>query len=461
MTEATVTLPGHSEDGDWHVSARALASGVMLVAGVVLYLVERAAPGPWVSWAQGFGVLATLIYLWIFLRNQQAVVLTSFFQIYYTVGMMLSAAIISAGTLMIEIGRVGTANGIFWVLLIYLVVGLEVCRVGYHLAARFRWGHGMLRPSEAANRALIFLFVGLTLAIAAYVLAATGGPVLLGVDRKTFWREIAPPGSAILGSLVSQSFFFVAFYYLTQRKKSERLMLPTLILGSYVLTAIFVLGEKFTMFIVFMNAWFFVVPGAIGQVTLRRGHLLLAVGALIMLVIFAVTSYMMQEKEAGFLLVRAALQAQLLWSVFDEPGALSLWPGRSECLFGCWPFESGQQFISFRYLPVSLFSHYDEIGNVLSGFMPALPILTLGAVLSMALHAVISFAMGVLQQKLVSALAVRNLVYAFLLFKLQFGFAIIWYVQISAPLKGIMATILLIFIYRATFPVRPATTLTG
>ncbi|MFB2594512.1 hypothetical protein ACEYYB_06645 [Paracoccus sp. p4-l81] len=456
MTEATVTLPGHSEDGDWHVSARALASGVMLVAGVVLYLVERAAPGPWVSWAQGFGVLATLIYLWIFLRNQQAVVLTSFFQIYSTLGMMLSAVIISTGTLMIEIGRVGTANGIFWVLMIYLVVGMEATRVGYYVAARFRWGHGMLRPSETANRALIFLFVGVTLSIAAYVLVVAGGPVLRGVDRVTFWRQMAPPGSAVLPSLVSQTFFFMAFHYLFTRRTAGRMIVPNLILLGYLVTAVLVLGEKMTMFIVFLNVWFLVLPGVMGTVILRTGHLWLLLGALTILIGFTAINYLAEDREAGFVLVRAALQSQLLWSVFDEPGALSLWPSRADCLVGCWPFSSGREYITFRYLPVGLFYHYDKSGNALSGFMPALVILTLGMVLAMALHIVMSFLLGILQQKLIMALTRRNLVDGFLLFKLQFGVAMTWYASTAAPIKGIMVTLLLILILRATFPVRPA-----
>lgn len=435
------------------VSLRALSSAALLLLSVCMYFIERESGGDWANWSHGIGMLLSFIYIWIFFRSHQAAVLTSFFQIYFMLGMMFSAAIISGGVYMIEIGRFGTQNGFFWVLVAYLVGGLEASRVGYNLAGRLRFGNGMLRPSDGINKLLIILFVGITLLLSAYVLLRSGGPVLRGVDRVTFWKTMAPAGTAIVPSLVSQSFFFAAFYYLWCRGTLRSMRLPLVIILAYVFVAVFVLGQKFSMFIIFINAWFLIAPAFFPNIRVRLRLIVVSLVLIVILIGFTAFTYVAGGKDVDFVLVRAALQAQLLWSVFEDTTNLSLLPQHAACYFGCGPFENGQDYISFRYLPIGLFYFYTDAGNTLSGFMPALSILTFGFLLSVFLHLLVSFSLGFIQRKLVMVLAHTNLLYGFLLFKFQFGLIFVWYVSSFDPINGLVATAALMLAYYAMFAV--------
>ncbi|MCT4334441.1 hypothetical protein MU516_16405 [Paracoccus sp. YLB-12] len=434
--------------------ARAMFSIILLLLSVGMYFLERYGYNDRPTLTHVGAILVTLAYLWVFLRDSQAVVMTSFFQIYYMLGMMLSAAIISFGTFMIEVGRFGTANGFFWVLLGYLVAGMEATRAGYNLAGRLRFTNGMMRPSDGLNKALIWAFTGVVLLMALYVFLRTGGPILQGVDRVTFWKTLAPAGTKILPSLVTQSFFFAAFYFLWIKRSEKSAGLPILILVSYVLAGIFVLGEKFSLFINFLNAWLFIMPAFFDNVRLTWRSVISGMSIIAVLLTYIAFTYMMKGSNADFVLVRAALQAQLLWSIFDNTDVIAVLPQNSACYLGCGPFQSGRDFISFTYLPTGLFYFYQEGGSTLSGFMPALSIMTMGSLLTLFLHLLISFTLGFVQRKTVITLGSGNLLLGFLSFKIHFAIVVTWYVATFAPLRGLIAAVFLTIVYAVIFPRR-------
>lgn len=390
-------------------------------------------------------------YLRMFLRDHSAVILTSFYQIFYSLGMLVSAALISGGAHMIEVNQYGTQNGFFWIMMIYFVAGMEMTRIGYNIGGHIHFGSGVRQLSAGTDRLLTFLIVGATLALAIYVFLLTGGPLMQGIDRVTFWRTMAPPGTTLLPSLVIQSFFFAAYYYLWQRKAGGSMLLPSIVVFGYILTAIFVLGQKFSVFIIFLSTWLLLLPGILPDLQFKLKHAALLSAVAISLLFYTAAIYIRNDQEASFIVTRAALQAQLLWSVFDDPGAISLLPREPDCYFGCGAFANGMDYISYKYLPEGLYKHYAEGGTVLSGFMPALSILTFGMIASILLHLMMTFVLGFTQRKMVASLASGNLVYSFLLLKTQFSLTIIWFAAQDGPLPGLLLTLTVIVLYRLVF----------
>jgi len=420
----------------------------LLAMSTAFWFLERSTLSWGFNWHYGLTAILVVWYLCMLIRDNRAATLTSFYQLYSSLGMLASAAIVASGAPMIEINAQGSANGFFWLMLGFFVVGIEATFLGYRNANLVWLRKKALRFPSGIDRTIILAFVLPSLLLSAYVFILTGGPVLSGVDRVTFWRTLAPPGSSILPSLITQSFFFVAYLYLWRQRSAGKTLLPPLILIAYILAGLLVLGEKFSLFISFLNVWLVVLVGVLPEFRFTARHIVLGGVIAALLLITIALSYVLQDREAAFVLVRAALQSQLLWSVVEDPAALSLLPQRPECYFGCGWFKSGPDYIAFRYLPISLYNHYDEVGTKLSGFMPALPILTIGGMLALLLHCVLCFGLGIIQKKIATALAEKQPVYGFLLFKLHFSVTLIWFGGTQTAVFGLLATIAAIFLYR-------------
>lgn len=431
------------------IPLRAFPIFTLLAMAVGFWLLERSAYNPGFGWHYGFAAGLVVWYLGLLVRDTPAATLTSFYQIYYGVGVLASAAIIATGAEMIEIGAIGGANGSFWLMLGFFILGLEATVFGFRLGAIPLLPLPALRLPTAVERGILLAFVLPTLLLALYVFVLTGGPVLRGVDRVTFWRSIAPAGTTLVPSLVTQTFFFAAFFYLWRLRMTGSMTLVRLLLLGYLLAGLLVLGEKFSLFIAFLNIWLIVLVGVLPGFRFGFRHVV-ALGALVALLVGTVAvSYILDSRDAGFIMVRAALQAQLLWSVAESSlHAFSALPLRPECYFGCDWYESGRDYISVRYLPPALFDHYDQTGSALSGFMPALPILTFGLPAALALHMLICICLGILQRKLTIALNHNQPVHAFLLFKLQFGGSVIWFAAMETAIPGLLTVLAALLIYR-------------
>lgn len=420
------------------------------------YFTERILRGDWANWNHAIGALALAGYLTIYYRAHRDIILTGFYQIYYSIGMLLSAALVSSGMFMFEIAAFGDQNGIFWVMMTYTVAGLEASGLGYRLAGFFQFRGGVRNLSRPLSKSLILLITTGTTLISLYVFISYRGPILVGTDRVTFWRELVPPYLSFLPTLATQSFFFVAFYYLWSRQYRQKSALPTVILFSYILTGLFVLGQKFSLFILFLTIWFALLPGMAPNLTLKRSHILALLSAVTLLVASVLVSYTLQDKEPSFALARIALQAQVLWSVFDDAHVHILWPGDLTCYFGCGPFADGKDFISYKYLPFDLYNFYSDGGTTLSGFMPALSIMTLGIPISLLLHLTISFILGIIQKRLVAAVSKRNIFSSFLLYKTHISITLIWFAALQTAIPGLISALLLIVLYRFCFPITTA-----
>lgn len=425
----------------------------IVIYSIVSYFCERNFQGDWANWNYVVGAIALACYLKSYYKTRREVVLTSFYQIVYFVGLLLSAALVSGGMYMLEIAEYGNQNGTFWVIVSYFVTGFEAVGLGYRLGGVFHLGLGTKRLSKGMSKALLLLITVVTLVICAYIFVSYRGPVLLGIDRVTFWREIAPAYLSFVPTLVTQSLFFVSFYFLWSRRKGDGSLLPKAILFAYVLAGLFVLGQKFSFFILFITVWLALLPGMYPNFTFKRTHVVISAWILIFLVISVLLSYLSQGRDAGFALARIALQAQLLWSVFDDPHGHNLWQLDWSCYFGCGQYASGIDFIMYKYLPFDLYKFYTEGGTILSGFMPALSILTAGIVASILAHLLVSFGLGVLQRKLVSAITDENLIYGFLIYKTYMGLLLVWFAAMETAIPKLIVTLLLIALYRLIFPV--------
>lgn len=435
------------------VSKRAALAFVLISYSIISYFIERSYGGEWITWSPAIGALGLIWYLKIFYKTDRDVLLTGFFQTYYSTGMLLSAALIYSGTYMIEIAEYGNANGIFWVIVAFFVAGLEANRWGYQLGGKFHLGISVQKLSRNSGNVLILSICLAAVLISGYVFINFSGPVLLGTDRVTFWRELVPAYLSFIPTLIIQSFFFVAFYYLWARRSEQSSKLPTTILVLYVLIGLFVLGQKLSLFILFITAWFALLPGVYPNFVIKTKHKIALLIVIAFLIASVLISYALQDKEAVFALARIALQAQLLWSVFNDPSAHHFWLGERPCYFGCGQFVSGQDFISYKYLPYSTYKHYSEGGTVLSGFMPAVAILTIGIALSAIAHLLIAVVLGVIQRKLVNAVSDRNIVYSFLLYKTHIGLTLIWFASLHTAIPGVIVVLVVIVLYRLCFPV--------
>lgn len=429
-------------------SGRPLLAIALLAMSTVFWFLERSSFSWGFSWHYGLAAILVIWYLRMLFRDNSAATLTSFYQLYFSFGMLISAAIVAGGAPMVEIGAQGSANGFFWLMFGFFIVGIEATFFGYRSAdlVWLRWS--ALRLPSSMDRIIILAFILSSLLLSAYVFILTGGPVLSGVDRVTFWRTLAPPGSSILPSLIAQSFFFAAFLYLWRYRSAGKMLLPRLILIAYILAGVLILGQKFSLFVGFLNIWLIVLVGILPEFRFSARHIILGLLIAALLLIIVAISYILQDREAAFVLIRTALQSQLLWSVVDDPAALSLLPQRPECYFGCGLFKDGLDYIAFRYLPISLYNHYSEGGTVLSGFMPALPILTIGGILTLMIHCLLCFGLGFVQKKIAVALAEKQTVYGFLLFKLHFSITLIWFGGTQTAVLGVLITIAAMIVYR-------------
>lgn len=416
----------------------------------LLFLAEREfASSNWVA-VQGFGMIALLLYLRSLYRDRRGALFTSFYQVFYWLGLLASAIAISAGTFMIEVQRVGTANGTFWLALMFFVAGMEMTVFGYQSAARSVHNFQVVSAPRYLEKFIIFSAIGLGLGLSAYIVIRYQGPILAGANRVEFWSRFSHP-LALTRSIVTQAFFFAAYYYLWRARKHRRRAIATISVAGFVLSGYLALGEKFSLYIIYLNTWLFLIAGLLPDFSLRKRTMLAAAAIALMLFVVVSITYLGEGREIGFILRRLALQSQLLWSVLEDPVAMSLTPQDAACFFSCDGFSNGREFISERYLPKLVYEHYKSVANTLSGFTPALPFITFGLVVTVLLYLFASFLLGRLQRQAVNAFARENMVYGFLLFKFQMGFSMLVATANPTIIRGLALTAAIILLYHVIF----------
>lgn len=425
---------------------------LLLLAGAALfYWIERAGDGQALNTAYAGAAVLLLLYLKRFYHDQRAVLLTGFYQLYSSVGMLLSATLIANGVYMLEIRHYGTANGTFWVVLFYLIIGLETSVLGFRSGRKLHLGWTSGSIAARPTRIISSIFVGSALLGAALVLARYGGPMLQGVDRVTFWKKIVPSEIGFVRTLLLQSFFFAAYYYLITKKHKINIIIPSILIMIYLAFTVVVLGEKLSAFILYATIWLILVAAIFPDFRLRRAHIIMLFAVVVALIVGVVLTYVASGYDTLFALARIALQAQLLWSVLSDANVPNLIPSNMSCYFGCNGLPRGIDFISQRYLPQSVFSFYNETGSQLSGFFPALAILTFGSVLTIVADIFTTFVMGIMQYKMIYAINIYGPIVGFLYFKIVTSLGLIWFAASLSAVPGIIVVALLIICYHLIF----------
>src|SRR5690606_32204788 len=92
-----------------------------ILASLIMFFIERNNIFQLTAPAITAAFLTIALYLYLLFAEQRKIFLTSFYQIYFMLGLSVSAAAISGGAQMIEVGAFGDANGSFWVILAFFL----------------------------------------------------------------------------------------------------------------------------------------------------------------------------------------------------------------------------------------------------------------------------------------------------------------------------------------------------
>ncbi|NMM05997.1 hypothetical protein [Polaromonas sp.] len=349
---------------------------------------------------------------------------------------------------MIEVGETGKPNGLFWVLMIFLIAGLECSHASYSRSMSINVRRPAPRLGRKTTKRIIAGTIAISLTSATLILLKYSAPMFLGVDRVTFWTQIIPSPLSVFASVISQSFFFCAYLYFNQKHEKKNTAIPIILIFVYIFFSIILLGEKFSVYIIYLTMWLFVSVGfgAAPKINIKffiLGFLMLL--AVISLVIF---SYVKEGKDEIFILSRIALQAQLMWSVMNEGSSILLSGANWQCFFGCGTFLSGEDYISLRYLPTHLFHAYKESGAGLTGFMPALPVLLWGLPAALLIHSLFSYFFGTIQAKIVKYIKMQNFIFALLLWKFYLAGTILWFAAKLIVIPGLVVVSILLILYK-------------
>lgn len=378
---------------------------------------------------------------------------TSFYQIYSIVGLAISLLFIGFGIPMLEIDKVGDSNGSFWILLFFLLIGLESGNLGYCKARHIKAFPVKMVNGKIQSRIVLILSLAILL-VGFFILMRYGSPFVLGVTRVNFWNNIVDDWFRLYPSLLGQTFFMVAFIYLRDRVHAIRNKVGLILVFLYIFFTIVVVGEKFSTFIFYISAWLVLCAGFYQGVVVNGKHLSIGIVVLALLLVFISVTYIASDKEILFVLYRIAMQGQIIWSVLDDQALFLLNGDPKSCFFVCAPWVSGTEFISAKYLPANLWDSYQETGSGLTGFMPALPILAYGLPFALILHVLFSFLSGFFQSSLVSRVKNGDLILSLLFFKIYIGLLVFWYASRPAALSGVLVTCVLVLFWILIFPAR-------
>jgi hypothetical protein len=396
-------------------------------------------------------IIVLILALWMIYsmgRLNPAFILTSVYQIYAFIGLMVSAIFISAGSYMIEIDSFGTPNSVFWVCSLFLFVGLEAAYFGYRASGSLqRFAETRPKLHHQTSKALIGSICILIISSGCALLLIYKGPVLSDMTRVAFWQNFMPPILSKYPSILGQSFIFLALLYFMAKAKRQRLFIYRLAIIIYALLTIFLSGEKFSTFVILFVIWCCIAAGFGVRIRLSFRSVFILFSFLLALITLIVTSYVYDGRSASFIFDRIALQAELVWSVMNEPVETVLTGMEKFCFAGCVGFENGTDFISARYMRSGLYDVYLETGSGLTGFLPSLPILSFGIFLSLWLHAFVSIILGCIQRILVGSVVSLNVISTFLIFKVYFGVTVFWYAAKVYAVPGILLSALVIGLF--------------
>ncbi len=407
---------------------------LLIVVCMLMFIIERMAG----VYNTDFPVIMLIVIFGYLLREVYRFREHAFsysYQIYYFIGVLVSAIFISNGAEMLEINKSGSANGVFWMIAVFFISGLEASRLVYSKTSKtFRCSSVPLLEGRL-EFGLMVSIVCFVVFLICYVFFKYSGPLILGIERSTFWNYIVPGNLSFIPSLLVQTFFFSIALWWSRVGGVYKNIFSLLVVVFYLFGTVIVVGQKFSSLIIYFSIFLFFVAAHNANFRISFKVIFFLVLVMVVVVALVVLSYFHIGRDATFILIRVALQSQLNWSVIDVLEVPWLPSSPITCFFGC-QYETGRDYISERYLPPATYEHYKISGSGLSGFLPALPVLTFGLPLALVLHVLISMLNGAMQALLVHHIRHRNAIYSFLLFKAHFAIVLFWYAALHAAVTG-------------------------
>lgn len=363
----------------------------------------------------------TIIYTFRLFKEHPNFVATSFFIIFFYFGITISSYFIETGAFMIEIEERGSRENLIPLLSLFYLIGTEASLLG------FKWIN-KINPTVANYPkkiekfiSIIFITTGIILSL--FIFTLYSSPIILGVERHTYWTKIVPEHWSIVKIIVIQGFFFVlALGHLKQIKKFnfKALML------SWVFITFFILGEKFTAFIYYIAVLvFFWNPDKANLKIITLANTRKTIVLSILLIASLLAAYKAIGQNYNFIFTRIALQGQLLWSVMSDANLLDF--KFSKCFIGCAQFKDGADLLSYTFLPRARYEAYSEAGVNLSGFFPALQIYYFGLAAALLTHFIFSIFIGCTQCYLTIAIKNSSYIIGFAVLKIYTALLFFWY----------------------------------
>jgi|GEM_PF-1891281 len=388
-------------------------------------------------------VVGIVLYLY---KTSPSFLFTSGMTFYYYIGMCVSLLFVNSGTLMIEIDEYGTANGATLFMLAIFSYSVGISKLSFSFAAN---KYSVLKipriPDKVVSIALCMV-LSLVLILGLFILIVYSGPVLSGMNRVAFWESIQATGLSFYPTLVIQTFYFLIYYYLFKTKVEHKIILATFLLIGYLLVTIFVLGQKFSAFIIFITTLFTLLPSFVKNLKIKKQTFIFMMVLMFLIITIISLSYVQQGYNPDFIITRIALQGQVMWSIinYQFPDVIS---NNSSCLIACEGFKNVSDYISFHLLPLPAYLHYSATDTNLTGFSPAVQLMAIGLFPTLILQSLVYLMLGYVQAKIVIYNRERNFVMGFLLFKISLSIFLIWHAVMFTAIKGMFATFVLLIVY--------------
>lgn len=390
------------------------------------------------------GVAAYFYYLFSWRKVSPSYFGGLFYQIFYFVGILVSAFAISMGARMYEIAEDGLPNGVFWLIVIYSILSIEFGYFGF-LFSRNSFGKFLDTFSVRSQKFLAYIFLLFIFIVSSYLLARYGGAFFSEFNRVQYWGQVAPSHFSFIRILIIPAFYYVAVFFIDENSKASKAKLY-LFVFLYIFMSVFLLGEKFSLFVMFIHAWLFV-----GTVLFRSDYLFFVAGKVFIVLITLLAAVALIYSSMGlgydFVFSRIALQGQVLWSVLQENFQFLVIGTDWGNFFGMEP----KKFMAMRYLPSFTFEASQESGTSLSGYFPAMIIFYFGIPLSLIIVSALSWILGYIQGKAFSAVLKSKFLFGFLWYTVYFYSIAFLYAGNLNLIFVILVLMGMLFMYKIIF----------
>lgn len=361
-------------------------------------------------------ILIVFYYCNILYKIDSKFFLSSMPIIFYYIGLMVSLTAYLIPIYLVELGVVARGTFEITFIAIFFMASMEITKIGYGFKINIFFKQRKIEYIATLFWKFIIL---ITIVISFYIYSLYGSPYDLLISRSAFWQDVVPYHLKFARSLIVYSFFFVSLYYFSHQKNEwfifsiKKLTLS----ATYLFSILFVLGDKFSAFILFFSAFSVVIASRDDcRPSFRRILLfgLMAVLALILLVayIYSFSNLVSNDPVFEIILSRIGSQAQLLWAVFRESVNTFAF---GDSKFKLERFSEIDDYLSYKYQPYSLYVAKVNGPGTLSGYFPTSGIIAFGIINLLFFHAIISIIYGVLQRGAVECLR-RNMVLTSFLF---------------------------------------------